>query len=475
MTTLLKPDICVIGAGSAGLTVAAASASFGVPVVLIEKGKMGGDCLNYGCVPSKALIAAGKAAYAQRHSAEFGVKSVAPDVDYKAVHNHIHNVIGAIAPNDSVERFTALGVKVIQGEGRFIDKKTVVVGDTTIQARRFVIATGSSAFIPPIPGLADVPFLTNETIFEQIKLPQKLIIIGGGPIGMEMAQAHSRLGSEVTVVEAGRAFGKDDPELAAVILKKLRAEGVKVLENTKVASVEKRSKTMIRVNAEGADGMIALDGTHLLVAAGRKSNVEGMDLDKAGVAFDRRGITVGKNLRSSNRRVYAAGDVAGGLQFTHVAGYQGGLLLRALLFRLPIKNETRHIPWATYTDPELANVGMTEADAQKAGIQISILRWPYHENDRAQAERKTAGLIKVIVDKKGRILGAGIAGAGAGEMINMWSLAVAKKLSVRDIASYVPPYPTMGEIGRRAAVSFYAPQTQKPFVRKLITFLRRFG
>ncbi len=475
MATLLKPDICVIGAGSGGLSIAAAAASFGVSVVLIEKGKMGGDCLNYGCVPSKAMIAAGKAADAMRHAGKFGIKPVEPDVDFKAVHDHVHAVIAAIAPNDSVERFTALGVKVIEAAGAFVDRHTVEAGDFHIKARRFVIATGSSAFVPPIAGLSEVDYLTNESLFEQVKCPQKLIIIGGGPIGMEMAQAHRRLGAEVTVIEGARALGKDDPELAAVVLENIRHDGVTILENTKVESVERRSKNIIRVNASGKDGPLSVDGTDILVAAGRKANVDGLGLEKANIKYDRRGISVDSALRSSNRRVYAVGDVAGGFQFTHVAGYQAGLVLRALLFRLPIKNQTRHIPWATYTDPELANVGMTEADARKTNIALQVLRWPYGENDRAQAERKTAGLIKVITDGKGRILGAGIAGAGAGEMINLWALAVAKNMSVRDIAGYVPPYPTMAEIGKRAAVSFYAPQTRKPLVRKLVGWLARFG
>ena len=475
MPILLKPDICVIGAGSGGLSIAAAAAAFGVSVVLIEKGKMGGDCLNYGCIPSKALIAAGKAADAMRHASKFGIKSVEPEVDFKAVHDHVHAVISAIAPNDSVERFTALGVKVIEAAAKFIDKNTVEAGEFHIKARRFVIATGSSAFVPPITGLSDVEYLTNESLFEQTKRPQKLIIIGGGPIGMEMAQAHRRLGSEVTVIEGSKAFGKDDPELAGVVLERMRLEGIVILEDTKVTGVERRSKNIIRVSAEGKDGAVTVEGSHILVAAGRKANVDGLGLESANIKFDRRGITVGTDLRSSNRRVYAVGDVAGGLQFTHVAGYQAGLVVRALLFRLPIKNQTRHIPWATYTDPELANVGMTEADARKANIAPQVLRWPYGENDRAQAERKTAGLIKIITDAKGRILGAGIAGAGAGEMINLWSLAVAKNMTVRDIAGYVPPYPTMAEIGKRAAVSFYTPQTRKPFVRKLVGWLANFG
>ncbi|MGL4404749.1 MAG: FAD-dependent oxidoreductase, partial [Notoacmeibacter sp.] len=271
MATLLNPDICVIGAGSGGLTIAAADASFGVSVVLIEKGKMGGDCLNYGCVPSKAIIAAGKAADAMRQANKFGIKSVEPEIDFKAVHDHVHAVINAIAPNDSVERFTALGVKVIEAAGKFIDKNTVEAGGFQIKARRFVIATGSSAFVPPIQGLNDIEYLTNETLFEQTKRPQKLIIIGGGPIGMEMAQAHQRLGSEVVVIEGAKALGKDDPELANVVLERLRADGVTILEETKVISVERRSKNIIRVNAESKDGPTVVEGSHILVAAGRKA------------------------------------------------------------------------------------------------------------------------------------------------------------------------------------------------------------
>jgi pyruvate/2-oxoglutarate dehydrogenase complex dihydrolipoamide dehydrogenase (E3) component len=471
----LRPDICVIGGGSGGLSVAAGAASFGVSVVLIEKGKMGGDCLNYGCVPSKALIAAGKQAHALRHGSKFGIADVEPLVNFKQVHSHVHGVIAAIAPNDSVERFTALGVKVIEALARFTNMDTVVAGDFEIKARRFVIATGSSAFVPPIKGLSDVPYLTNETIFDQTKLPGHLIIIGGGPIGMELAQAHRRLGSRVTVIEAMKALGKDDPELTAIALRNLRAEGIEILEETPVLSVEKRGKTGVRVFVGGTGGERSVDGTHLLVAAGRAANVNGLDLEKAKIAFDRRGIKVSEKLRSSNRRVYAIGDVAGGLQFTHVAGYHAGVVLRSLLFRLPAKQSTRHIPWATYTDPEIAHVGMSEADAVKAGGPISVLRWPYSENDRATAERKTEGLVKIMAGKKGRILGVSIVGAGAGEMINIFALAITKSMKVSDLASYVAPYPTMTEIGKRAATSYYAPLARKPFVRRVINFLQRFG
>lgn len=476
MKKTLTPDICVIGAGSGGLSVAAAAASFGVDVVLIEAGKMGGDCLNYGCVPSKAIIAAGKAADAMRHSDKFGIAAVEPVIDFKKVNKHIHDVIGAIAPNDSVERFTALGVNVIEAYGKFIDRNTVEAGNYLIKARRFVVATGSTAFVPPIEGLDSVDYLTNESLFELTRKPQHLIIVGGGPIGLEMAQAHRRLGSQVTVLEGMRALGKDDPELARVVLQRFEEEGIDIREGAKVVRVEKRGKTGVRVFIEIDGQEQSVDGSDLLMAVGRAPNVNNIGFEDAGIEFDRRGVKVDAGLRTTNKKVYAIGDIAGSLQFTHVAGYHAGIVIRAILFRLPAKAKTDHIPWATYTDPELGNVGMTEEQARQAnGDNVQVLRWPYAENDRAQAERKTAGLIKMVTDKKGRILGVGIAGTGAGEMINLWALAVSKKMKVGDIAAYVPPYPTMAEIGRRAAITHYGPSTRKPIVRRIIGFLRKFG
>ena len=475
MAETLTPDICVIGGGSGGLTVAAAAASFGVEVVLIEKGKMGGDCLNYGCVPSKAILAAGKHAHAIRESADFGVFAEEPKIDFRKVNKHIKSVIATIEPNDSVERFTALGVKVIEAAGRFTDRHTVEAGGYIIKARRFVIATGSSLFVPPIPGLDEVDYFTNETLFENTRKPGHLIVIGGGPIGMEMAQAHLRLGSKVTVIEGLKALGKDDPELAAVVLEKLRGEGLEILEQAMVTKVTRRGKAGISVNYKIGEEEGQVDGTDLLVATGRAVNVEGLGLEEAGIRYDRKGIAVKSDLRTTNRRVYAIGDVAGGLQFTHVAGYHAGLVIRGILFRLSAKPDNTIIPWATYTDPELANVGLTEEQAREKHREIHVLRWPYHENDRAIAEGKTAGMIKMITDRKGRILGVGIAGAGAGEMINMWALAISQKLKVKDVAGYIPPYPTMAEIGKRAAITYFAPMTRKPFVRSLIGFLRKFG
>ncbi|MEO1745570.1 MAG: FAD-dependent oxidoreductase [Pseudomonadota bacterium] len=475
MTEVLTPDICVIGGGSGGLTVAAAAAAFGVSVVLIEGGKMGGDCLNYGCVPSKAIIAAGKAANTMRHADKFGVKSVEPEINFGKVHDHIHSVIGAIAPNDSVERFTSLGVRVIEDYAKFKDAKTVVTKDYEIKARRFVVATGSSAFIPPIPGLDTVPYLTNENLWDQTRKPQHLIVIGGGPIGMEMAQAHRRLGSEVTVIEGFKALGKDDPEMAEVVLKNVRADGVNIMEDTKVVGLEPKGKTGVIVNVESNGEPSSVSGSHVLVATGRAANVNGLDLEKAGINYDRKGIKVGNDLRTSNSRVYAIGDVAGGLQFTHVAGYHAGLVIQSILFRIPGKENRDIIPWATYTEPELAHVGWDEKAAREKAGDITVLRWPYAENDRAQAERKTEGLVKVIANKKGKILGASIAGANAGEMINVFALAVSKKMKVQDLRGFIAPYPTMTEITKRASTTFSAPLTRKPMVRNIIGFLRRFG
>lgn len=475
MTTVLHPDICILGAGSGGLSVAAAAASFGVSVVLIEKGKMGGDCLNYGCVPSKALLAAAKQAHIMRGGEKFGIATVEPTVDFKAVMRHVKAVIAQIAPHDSVERFTAFGVRVIEATGRFVDSKTVIAGEYTIKARRFVIATGSSAFVPPIPGLEKVAYLTNETLFDETILAKHLIIIGGGPIGIEMAQAHRRLGAQVTVIEAFAALGKDDQETAAIVLQTLRLEGVDIREGTKVTSVERLGKSGVRVHVETRSGESYVDGSTLLIAVGRLANVNGLDLEKAGVAFERKGVTVDAGLRTSNRRVYAIGDIAGSLQFTHMAGYHAGLVVRSMLFRLPIKENRSIIPWATYTEPELAQVGMSEADAVKATVPHRVLRWSFADNDRARAEHKTNGLIKIVTDPRGRILGVSIGGHGAGEMISMWALAVSKKLSVRDIAGFVPPYPTLSEVGKRAAITYYAHMPRSPRVRALISFLRIFG
>ena len=471
---ILKPDICVIGGGSGGLSVAAASAAFGVSVVLVEKHKMGGDCLNTGCVPSKALLAAAKHAHALREGKAFGVNGTVK-VDAAKVHDHVQGVIAAIAPVDSVERFTGLGVRVIKGEARFKDKRTVAVGDIEIRARRFVIASGSSASAPPIPGLDKTPYLTNESIFDLNALPGHLLIIGGGPIGLEMAQAFRRLGSAVTVVEAAQPLSKDDPECAAIVLDQLEREGIDIRSGVKVKSAA-GGKDKVTLTIEGSNGDELIEGTHLLVAAGRKATVDGLGLEAARIKTERGGITVNKGLKTSNRRVYAIGDCAAGqLQFTHAANYHAGLVIRSALFRLPVRVNNDVIPWVTYTEPELAQTGLSEAQARERGLKFRILRWPYHDNDRAQTERATHGHIKVIVTTRGKILGATIVGAQAGELITTWTLAVSQKLNIRAMTGIVMPYPTLSEIGKRAAIDFFTPSLTSPWVRRIIGWLRIFG
>lgn len=472
----IAPDICVIGGGSGGLSVAAAAAAFGRSVVLIEKHKMGGDCLNYGCVPSKALIAAGRRAHTMRTSQAFGIEPVDPVVDFSAVHRHVHSVIAAIAPNDSIERFQGLGVRVIQAVARFADASTVVAGDHRITARRFVIATGSSPMVPPIPGLSQVAYLTNETLFDNTVRPDHLVIIGGGPIGMEMAQAHRRLGSRVTVIEGAKALGKDDPEMTALLLGLIRAEGVDVREGTLVERVEPLMQG-VRVHLKAAGGGDAgyVDGSHLLVAAGRRPNIADLNLAAAGIKSGKAGIEVDRGLRTTNKKVFAIGDVAGGLQFTHVANYHAGIVIRRVLFRLPAKAYTRHVPWVTYTEPELAHVGLSEPEALAQNIKIRVLRWPFHENDRAQAERETAGHIKVVTDPKGRILGATILGAQAGELVQMWSLAIAQGLNIKAMTAWVSPYPTLSEVNKRVAYRFFVDKAGNPLLRRIIGWLAKLG
>lgn len=451
----IKADICIIGAGSGGLSVAAGAAQLGRKVVLIERHKMGGDCLNYGCVPSKSLIAAASHAHAIRRASEFGVDAGEPKVDYARVMKHVHRVIAAIEPNDSVERFEKLGCKVIKAAAKFVSPTEVEAGGERIAARHFVIATGSSPAKPPIPGLDQTPHFTNETVFDNTVLPEHLIIIGGGAIGLEMAQAHRRLGSRVTVLEAFRIMPKDDPEAVAIVRKALEDEGVAIREGAAVTAVSKMDGGVaVTISRNGQSEAIA--GSHLLLAAGRAPNVEGLGLDAAGIKYSRKGIEVDGSLRTSNARVSAIGDVAGGLQFTHVAGYHAGLIIRRLLFKVPVKTDTAAIPWCTYTDPELAHVGLTEAQAKEKGLAHSVTRWPLHDNDRAQAERELHGLAKVVISR-GRPVGATIVAPHAGDLILPWVMAIGQKMKMSSVAGMVAAYPTLSEISKRAASAHFTP------------------
>jgi pyruvate/2-oxoglutarate dehydrogenase complex dihydrolipoamide dehydrogenase (E3) component len=465
----IDTDICVIGAGSGGLSVAAGAVQMGARVVLIEAGEMGGDCLNSGCVPSKALIAAAKAAEAQRKGFR-GVAGVAPQVDFGAVKDHVAAVIAEIAPVDSQERFEGLGCTVIRAFARFTGPREVQAGDTVVRARRFVIATGSRPFVPPIQGADSVPYLTNETVFAQRERPSHLVVIGGGPIGIEMAQAHRRLGCAVTVIEGAKVLGREDPELAAVVIEALTSEGITFVEGQPVVRLAGQAGAVEVTLGNGSQ----VKGSHLLMAVGRKVALEGMNLEAAGVAYTSKGVTVDTRLRSSNRRVFAVGDAAGGLQFTHVAGWHAGIVIRQAVLGLPAKADPRAIPRATYTDPELAQVGLTEAEARKAhGDALTVVRAEFAHNDRAMAEGKAKGLIKVMV-VKGRPIGASIVGPQAGELIGFWALALSARLKLSAVAGTVAPYPTLGEVSKRAAGAYFGPKLfGNPVLKRLVRFVQR--
>lgn len=463
---VLHTDLCIVGAGSGGLSLAAGAVQMGASVVLIERHRMGGDCLNTGCVPSKALLAAAHAAQSARDAGRFGVDLPEPVVDFARVHAHVHGVIGAIAPHDSVERFEGLGCTVLQAAARFTGPDEIAAGDQRIRARRFVVATGSTAAVPPVPGLAETPYLTNETVFELTKRPDHLLVLGGGPIGIEMAQAFRGLGAEVTVIERGCILPRDEPEAVALLREILQGQGIRLVEGAQVTRIDPG------VVVELADGT-RITGSHLLVAAGRKPNLDGLDLALAGVETTARGITVDARLRSSNKRVFASGDVAGGPQFTHVAGYHAGVLIRNILFGLPARVDYTALPWVTYSDPELAHVGLTESEARLANHPVQVLTQPLDGNDRAQAERSTEGLAKIILGAKGRILGATILAPRAGEMIGLWGLAIQAKMKIGAVAQMMAPYPTMSEISKRAAGSFYTPSLFSARTRFIVGWIQR--
>ena len=472
--TTLHPYLCIIGAGSGGLSVAAAAAQLGVDTVLIERGKMGGDCLNYGCVPSKSLIAAAHAAHATRHAGRFGVETAAPSADFQQVRDHVQGVIASIAPHDSQERFEGLGATVLRETAAFTGPREVQAGPFRIRARRFVIATGSSPVVPSLPGLDQVPYFTNETIFDNDERLDHLLVLGGGPIGCELAQAHRRLGCEVTVVEQGRLLHRDDPDMAKVVSQRFREEGITVVEGAVVTSAAEAGGS-IRLTVQDDQRTREVTGTHLLVAAGRRANVEDLNLEAAGIRCHRRGIEVDGGLRTSNRRVYAIGDVIGRLQFTHIAGYHAGIVVRRALFRLPARVNEAAAPWVTYTDPEIAQVGLNEPRArERYGDQVRVVEMPVGGNDRFRAERETEGLVKVIVHR-GRVVGASMVGAHAGELIQPWCLMATHRMKISQMTGAILPYPTRGEINRQVAGSYFTPALFGERTRKIVGLLTRLG
>ena len=473
--TVLRPDLAVIGAGSGGLSVAAGAVQMGASVVLVEQGAMGGDCLNRGCVPSKSLIAAARTAHAMRKADAFGIAAVEPSIDPSRVHDHVRGVIAGIAPTDSQERFEGLGVTVLRTTARFTGPLELHAGDAVIRPRRVVLATGSAPAVPPIPGLDRVPYLTNETVFDLTERPRHLVVMGGGPIGVELAQAHRRLGAAVTLVERMTILPKDDPDAVAVVRTALHDDGVEVLEGVEVRGVEPATGGIaVTIGAEGRPDRV-IEASHLLVAAGRRPILKELDLPRAGIAASAKGIEVDTSLRTSNRKVFAIGDCIGGLQFTHMAGYHASIVLRQILFRLPAKVDLRAVPWVTYSEPELAQVGLSEGQAREAGRKVTALVWPFSDNDRARTERATEGFVKLLVDKRGRVVGGTLVGRQAGELASLVGVAVGQRLKVGALAQMIAPYPTLSEAIKRAAGSYYTTTLFSGRTRAVVRFLGWFG
>ena len=471
---ILKADICIIGGGSGGLSVAAGAAQLGASVVLFERAEMGGDCLNTGCVPSKAMLEAAKIAkIANNGMPSMGISAGQAEIDFGAVKAHVRDVIAGIAPHDSEERFRGLGVNVIKSEASFTSKDSVTAiqdGEPiSVRAKYLVGGTGSHPVDPAINVLECISYYTNETMFDLNEKPQHLIIIGGGPIGIEMAQAHRRLGCDVTVLEASAIMGRDDPDLVGRLMTKMTDEGIRLIEQARITSITQNGA---RIMIDISDGE-SIEGTHLLVAAGRRPNIDTLNLEAASISYDARGIQTDNRLRSSNKRVYAIGDVAGRHQFTHVAGYHAGIVIRNILFKLPAKLRDDAIPWVTYTDPELAQTGLTwtEAVSRYGADAVRRTDWELRDNDRARAARRTEGLIRVISDKKGKILGASILAPNAGELIHSWTLALQAGLKMSAMAGTIAPYPSWSEASKRAAGAFFTERLFSARTKKLVQFL----
>ena len=464
-------DLIVIGGGAAGLTAAGVGAKLGAKTLLIERDRLGGDCTWTGCVPSKTLLKAAKVVHAVRHSGRHGVRNPAPEIDFSQIMRHVDAVREEVYHDaDRPEIYEAMGVDTCQGDAQFVDDHTVEVkgsdGTRQIRGRYFVIAAGARALVPPIAGLQGVPFLTNETLFELEVQPRRLAIIGAGPIGTEMAQAFQRLGTEVTVIDMlGRILPNDDEELAATLQDVLAGEGIQYVLDAGVRRVDLSGEEIrITVEEPGSERTIPADA--LLLATGRRPNVESLNLEAAGVEYGKRGVTVDDRCRTSVSHIFAAGDVTGRYQFTHMSEHMAKVAVTNALLKWPMRIDAKHVPWATYTDPELAHVGATESDLTERGTRFEVYRLPFKKIDRAVTDGETTGLIKVFAKKlTGRILGASILGVGAGDMIGEYALAMRNGVTLRQISDTIHPYPTYGLGVRRAADQWYIRNYSPRFIR----------
>ena len=463
-------DAIVIGGGAAGLTAAGGCALFGLKVALIEGHKMGGECLNNGCVPSKAIITAAKRAQEARKDTAYGVTLEQPRVDWKGVHAHIHGAIAEIAPHDGRERFEEMGVEVIEDWARVTGKHSVEVGGRTLTAPRIVVATGSKPFVPPIEGLDGVDYLTNENIFDLTEQPEHLVIIGGGVIGMEMAQAFRRLGSEVTVIEPGMPMGRDDRDNVMIVVEEMKKEGVRFVEGKGKRVSGGEGSISVEVE-DGADAGETVTGSHLLIAVGRKANTTGFGLEELGVEMARNGIKVDERRRSSVKSIYAIGDCRDGPRLTHVSGYEGSNVALEIATGLPAKVDYKALPWCTYTEPEVAQIGLTEGEAkEKYGDDVTVVTEGFDHNERAIAEASTVGQMKVMFKGK-KVLGASIVGKNAGELLLPFTQLITGKSSSFALGSAIISYPTRSEISKAAAFSAWEPTVFGSLPKKWARFV----
>jgi pyruvate/2-oxoglutarate dehydrogenase complex dihydrolipoamide dehydrogenase (E3) component len=466
-------DIGILGGGSGGLTVAAGAAQFGAKTLLVEKeNRLGGDCLHYGCVPSKTLIQSAHVYHLMKNAEAFGLPAVdLPPVDYSEVRKRIQSVISTIQKHDSEERFCALGAKVEFGSASFSDEHAIRVNGNTYSAKNWVIATGSAPGIPPIEGLSKTAHLTNKEIFSLDHLPQSMIVLGAGPIAIEMAQAFGRLGSTVSVVQrSGQILSKEDKDMADEVMNVLISEGIQIHLNSAVIRTDDHGaeKTVIIKNGNGETQ--SLKAETILVAMGREANLGNLSLDDIGVEFDRKGLKVDERLRTTQKHIYAAGDVTGAYAFTHAAGYEGGIVISNAIFHLPRKVDYTFMPWCTYADPELASIGMNEKRAKAAGIEYSVWSEAFKDNDRSLAEGERIGKIKMILDEKEKPIGVQIFGPQAGEILSEWVAVLNGKLKLTTLATAVHPYPTLGEINKRVAGTFLSPKIFSDKVKKGLKF-----
>jgi pyruvate/2-oxoglutarate dehydrogenase complex dihydrolipoamide dehydrogenase (E3) component len=469
-------NVVVIGAGTAGLVTAAGTAGLGGRVALVERDRMGGDCLNTGCVPSKALISSARLIQRIRRAPEWGLDEQEPRFDLLRVFERMRERRAAIAPNDSRERFESLGVDVFQGEARFLSPREVAVGEARLRARNFVIATGSRPRVPPIEGLEDVPFYTNETIFDELaEKPERLVVLGGGPIGCELGQVFSRLGVAVTIVQRGpQILPREDADAAGLLRRGLEKEGVRILAGASAKGVSRAAKR-IRVTVEMGEGeREELESDALLVAAGRVPNTQGLDLETAGVACTEKGVTVNDHLRTSQPHIYAAGDVAGPYQFTHLADHHARTVVRNILIPwLPARVDYRVLPWCTYTSPEVARVGLNETEARRQNVGYDLYTQPFEEVDRAVLESEEAGFAKVLTRKgTDRILGVTLVSEHAGDLLHEFVLAMKNGIGLRAVAGTIHAYPTFAEVARKTA-DRYQRARLTPFARSLFAWLYR--